>query len=296
MKNEMGLYYGPKELSFETDDVIMKKLAKAELPISVENRERFERHLFLCDFQIPDQNEDSINIIKTRFIPDLKPDHLHLMGDMVNFTRVSKYPIPVDYKVSLGDEIDMAKGVIFDLTEKARKAYPGCKVIWYEGNHEMRLQKYLARNADALGDVVDDEGEAVVTVPHLMSLKEHDIEWVPYYKSKQLGDVEIEHGEIIRVKAGYAAQAMIDRRGHSGISGHTHRLAFITRNQDGVEKFWIEAGSLCNPQPNPMYVKKPDWTNGFAVGIYDKKTKILHPIPVMFQKGQFAFNNKVYEP
>jgi hypothetical protein len=253
-----------------------------------------ERHLFLNDFQIPDHNQKLIQIIRGDFIPDFKPDFLHLLGDIVNFTQASKYDKPVDYKISLGDEIKIAKEVVYSLVKAVRKVNPKCKVYWYQGNHEQRLEKYLSRNAEALAEIVDDFGEPIVTVPHLMNLKAHDITWIPYYESKMVGGYELEHGDIARMKAGFTAQAMIDRRGHSGISGHTHRLAFVTRNQGGDEKFWIEAGSLCNHNPNPRYVKKPDWTGGFTVAILDKKTRILHPMPIMFQKNQFAFNYKIY--
>jgi len=296
-EDERGLYYGSTENSYRAVETaeLMRKIAKAELPKAVENRERFERHLILSDYQIPDHDVGLAEIIRTQLIPDLKPDVIHLDGDIMNFSEAGKYDLPLDFDVTLGDELNKAKEVVYGLEKAARKANPDCEIEWREGNHEFRLQKYLARNAQALAEIFDEYGDRVITIPHLMNLKEHDIKWIPYYEHKKIGSVEIEHGDIVRSKSGYTAHAMLDRRGHSGFSGHTHRLAFITRNQGGDEKFWLETGSLCNYNPTPQYVKDSDWVKGFAVGIYDKQTKIMHPCLVMVQKEQFAFNNKVYE-
>lgn len=294
MSPERGLIVDSRG-QFESDEEIMKKIKKAELPAAVENRERFERHLILSDLQIPDHDRKMVEIIRSQLIPDFKPDVLHLNGDIMNFSEAGKYDLPLDFEVTLGDEFDQAREVVFGLEKAARKANPKCEIEWREGNHELRLQKYLAKNAPALAKIFNSRGNRVISAPNLLELAEHNIKWLSYYDHDRIGTTEIEHGDIVRSKSGYTAHAMLDRRGHSGFSGHTHRLAFITRNQGGEEKFWLETGSLCNYNPTPQYVKDSDWVRGFAIGIYDKKTKIMHPCLVMIQKDQFAFNNKVYE-
>lgn len=71
-------------------------------------------------------------------------------------------------------------------------------------------------------------------------------------------------------------------------------MALITRKQYGKVKCWVETGSFCNPDPSPIWAKKPDWVNGFAVGFYDKKERIMHPVPILMQDNQFYFEGKVY--
>ena len=265
-----------------------------EKKVLVRNK-NIEKHLFISDFQIPDHNAAAIKVV-TQFMHDFSPDVLHLVGDMMNFSLAGNFSIEGGYDVSIGDEIRAAKIVIGNIVLEARKTNPKVRVIWYEGNHEYRLERYLAKNADQLIDLTDDDGDRIVSIPYLFKFKENKIEWVPYYGTyREKGNTEVEHGDIARSKSGYTAHGMLDKRGRSGYSGHTHKLALVSRNQGGDVKFWVETGSLCNPEPTPRWAKKPDWVNGFAVGIYDKKNDIMHPTPILMQKNTFVFGDKLYK-
>jgi len=254
----------------------------------------FERHLFIPDLQIPDENKKAVNLMFD-FIGDYKPDKVHIMGDLMNFTRISKFLVLGDSGATVKEELDASRKFLTDLEKKVRHYKPDAEINYLEGNHELRLAKYIARNADEITDVTDTDGEVLLTVPHLLGLKELGINWISYYEKHKEGDTIIEHGDIARVKAGYTAQGMIDRRGKSGFSVHTHRLAFVTRMIDGEERYWVEAGSLCNLEPTPTYMKQPDWVNGFAIGLYDKGEKIMHPATILIQKGQFVYNDRLYK-
>lgn len=271
----------------------MKRLLPRGLTGANNPRGRFSRHLFLSDLQIPDHNLKVLHLVKS-FIKDFQPDYLYLLGDLINFTEASKYEVVGDAP-SLGEEIETARKIIFDLVSTAREANPHIKITWFQGNHCYRLEKYLTRNADKLTDITDEDGERLITIPHIFHLKEHQIEWIPYFGSKRFKQIEIEHGDVVRLKSGYTAHAMLDKRGLSGYSAHSHRLALVTRNQGGVVRFWVESGSLCNSEPSPRWIKKPDWNNGFAIGIYDHNLKVMHPTPILIQKNSFIYNNKLYE-
>lgn len=259
-----------------------------------QHKEGIERHLFIPDLQIPDHNTKALRALMN-FIPDYAPDTVHIMGDLLNMTKASSYEQPVGYDVTLSDEIEMGKVILKNIVDKCRKANPIAKILYYEGNHEDRLNRYLMRNAQALADLEGGDGERVVSLPHLLGLKEMGVKWIPYTEVTRDHDIIVEHGDIARSKSGFTAHGMLDRRGRSGFSVHTHRLALVTRNQSGDEKFWMECGSLCNTDPLPRYVKKPDWINGFAVGIYDKQSRIFHPCPIMMQKNEFTFGGKIYK-
>jgi len=254
---------------------------------------RFEKHLFLGDFHIPDHNQKILPVL-LKFIKDLKPDYIYLLGDVLNLTHASKYP-PISKVPTPGEEIIQARKVIFEIAGIARKENKKVKIYWLEGNHSERLTKYIYRNASALTDITDEYGDLIITIPNIFKLKEHGITWIPSNVTKRVGEIDVEHGDISRCKAGYTAQAMIDKRGRCVIMGHSHKVALIARNQDGDIKFGWEIGCLANLQPTPNWTYKPDWSNGLGVGIYDRKEKILHPISILFQKNQFYFEGKVYK-
>lgn len=254
---------------------------------------RFTKHLFLPDLHFPDYNKDALKGVLS-FSGDYRPDIVHILGDWVNFTLAGKFPVVGGYDVSIGDEIRGVRELLRNTVKELKETNPNVSVKYYEGNHEQRLGKYLARNADVLEDLTDEEGETILTVPHLLQLKDMGIEWLGYDRVHREDNVAIEHGNIVRQKSGYTASGMLDKRGRSGYSGHTHRLALITRSQGGDIHFWVECGSLCNLNPTPNYSVEPDWVNGFAFGVYDKKENVMHPQPVLIQNNHFYANGKIY--
>jgi hypothetical protein len=288
MEREFGLYTPD---GYESREEIMKKINKKE-SLSGGNT---ERHLFIGDTQIPDQNEKAVSLVMD-FIKDYKPDVVHHVGDLMNFDRISKYKVLHTNRVtSVKEELEESREFLANLQRTVRKYKPKAQINYLEGNHEMRLRKYLASNAPELTEITDSKGECVLSLPHLLGLKDLGINWFNYYDKYQIGPINVEHGDIARSKSGYTAQGMLEKRWGSGVSGHTHRLAFVTRRAGDQENFWIEAGSLCGLEPSTHYTKQPDWVNGFAIGLYDKKEKIMHPATILIQKDQFYYNEKIYK-
>jgi len=251
-------------------------------------RPKRERYLILSDFHVPDHDIKTLELI-LRFITFYQPDFVDILGDFVNFTKVSKFDQDPYYKTDLADEIKEGRGILNQIVKASGKA----QISWYEGNHEVRLTKYLGRNASVLANLENDN-EYVISIPHLFELKKLGIKWIPSYKVVQRHGVSFFHGLAVRIKSGFSAHANIDKFGTSGFTGHTHRLALITRTQSGTTRFWAETGSLCNHQPNPVYTVSPDWTQGFAVAEYSPLTKEFYPQIVPIVNHSFVFNNKLF--
>lgn len=257
-------------------------------------RTALEKHLFIGDLHIPDYNVKSLELLFA-FIPNLAPDKIHILGDFVNFTKVSKYDADPYYHTSLKDEIDEARKILERLVKTARKANRKAEITWLEGNHELRLIKFLGRHAEQLAEL-DIEEERVLSIPHLFGLRKLGVKWIPTGRVvMEGGDTIIEHGDTARKYAGYTARAMQEKRGSNGISGHCHRMAFYTRNVMGKIFWWIENGCLCNLKPTPAYVLYPDWIQGISVGYYSKKTRTMYPVLIPILSNSFVFNGKLYE-
>jgi hypothetical protein len=257
------------------------------------NVKRIEKHLFLSDLQIPDHDILSIQAV-LKFAKDFKPDTLHLVGDILNLTKASSYEQNVYDHTSLADEVCEARLIITQIVKTVRGVNPTCAINFYEGNHENRLLRYLSRNAAQLAELSDDDGY-IITMPRLLELKKHNIKWIPYFKHYvEKGNVVVEHGDVARSKSGYTAHAMLDKRGSSGISGHTHRLGMVFRTQGYRESFWIENGCLCKRSMQSAYVKNPDWINGFSYAIYHPESRIMYPVIVPIFQHSFYAEGKVY--
>lgn len=252
-----------------------------------------ERHLFVSDFQIPEQDDDAIQAV-LNFIPDFKPDFIHFVGDILDLTKQSSFiQNPYD-KHTLMDEIKLAREILGKFTRVGKKANKKCKFNFYSGNHEERLLNQISRKVPDLAELVNDDNEYILSLPHLLQLKKLDINWIPYFKHYTTsGDIAVEHGDLARSRAGLTGHAMMDKRGTSGVSGHTHRLALVFRTQGNKERFWIENGSLCKRNFTNPYLKLPDWISGFSVGVVSKG--IMHPCVVPIINKSFIYGGKEYK-
>jgi predicted phosphodiesterase len=252
-----------------------------------------EKYLIISDLHIPDQDIKTVKLI-LKFIESYQPQFIDILGDLVNFTKISKFDQDPYYENTLSDEIWATKYTLEDIVKAGRKANKDVEISLYEGNHEARLQKYLGRNAQQLAGLTSGD-EYLISVPHILDLKKQGIKWIPSHKVVQRHGVSFFHGQTVRVKSGFSAHANIDKFGTSGFTGHSHRLAHVTRTQSGNTKFWIETGCLCNLTPNPVYVSHPDWTQGFAVAEYDHETHQFYSQIIPIVNHSFYYNNTLYK-
>lgn len=255
-------------------------------------RPKKERYLILSDFHVPDHDIKIFDLI-LRFISFYQPDFIDILGDFVNFTKISKYDQDPYYKTDLADEIEEGRGILREIVKTAHNANPKVEITWVEGNHEQRLTKFLGKNASQLAGLTSDE-EFIVSVPHLFECKKLGVKWVNSDRIIQRHGVSFFHGLSVRVKSGFSAHANIDKFGTSGFTGHTHRMALVTRTQLGSTKFWVETGCLCNKITTPTYVVSPDWTQGFAVAEYNHETRQFYPQVIPIINNSFVFNQKLF--
>lgn len=252
---------------------------------------RLERHIFTSDFQCPDHNEAVLKPLFS-FIKDYKPDYFHIVGDFVNFTGVSKYDVDPHYNIDFVKEVELCRELLERIVRIVRLSNPRAIIDWDEGNHELRLIRYLMRDAKKIA-LLNLHGEEILSIPYLFDLKRLGVKYYPMTQTHKIGGMLIEHGEVVRKRAGDTAKYMLDARNISGVSGHTHRLGYTTRTT-ATTQWWIELGCLCNLQPTPAYIKNPDWQAGFAVGQYDQETKTMYPTIIPILNNRFTFGEKLY--
>lgn len=217
-----------------------------------------------------------------KFIKDYKPDKVIQLGDMVDFYALSKFDKDPGRILSLQGEIDVARYHLKEL----RKAYPKGSITMLEGNHEMRLMKYLRANPEV------SSLKSINSVPALLGLKDFD---VAYKKNEEINGFLFKHGHLVRGNSAYTAKGEMDNEGTSGASGHTHRLGAHYHTDRSGQHAWFEMGHLCEEKAAEyMEGKVPNWQKGFGVFEYNKGQKIwqVHQIPII--NNQFIYSNKLY--
>ena len=234
------------------------------------------RYMFLGDFHIPYHDPFALRAVLDIAKKRIKPDVIVLIGDVLDFYPLSNYDKDPSRAFSLDDEIVTARTVL----DQIRAALPEPEIYYIIGNHEKRLLKFLRTRAPEL------HGLKELDLSNLLRLNEYRIHLVRdeydmpsdhYMISPNFIAV---HGHIVRKFSGATAAAMIQEYFTNGVSGHTHRLAFIAHtDRSGRTYGWVENGCVC--KLNPEYVKNPNWQQGFSFADFVKKRYSMHIVPVI---------------
>jgi hypothetical protein len=82
-----------------------------------------------------------------RALPDIKPDYLLSGGDLMDFGGIGRHdPIGWENRPKVREEIEAAQRHLSDMRDLA----PSAMCFWTRGNHDDRLESFLARHADPM--------------------------------------------------------------------------------------------------------------------------------------------------
>lgn len=218
------------------------------------------KFVVLSDIHFPFDNPKAI-FETVNFMVRYNPKYIFLNGDIIDCYSLSRFDKEPKRILSLQKELDLAIAFITDLIE----LFPKAKIVYIEGNHEKRLQKYLNNHPEI-------SSLRTLTIKELLGLDSIGVEYLPNYN---LNGLFITHGEIVRKYSGQSARGELDKNDISGISGHTHRLSHYFKSTPHRDLQWCESGCLCDL--NPVYLdSKPDWQNGFVYGEFKHNQPQLH--------------------
>lgn len=109
-----------------------------------------EIELSLGDLHVPYYDPACLDVI-LEYAETLKPTIITLMGDMLDFYRISNFNKNPLRSKRIADEIKQLRTILYDI----RNRFPNARIIYYEGNHEARLERYICSNANELVELVD---------------------------------------------------------------------------------------------------------------------------------------------
>jgi predicted phosphodiesterase len=139
-----------------------------------------------------------------------KPDKLVILGDFVDFYSVSSFLRDPERMITLEDEIDSANAAADEISELS---IPDVTVL--EGNHELRLSKYISRAGGELA--------GLLSAQRLLKIKERGWKWVPYGKYHTIGKLHFAHD--VGFSGKNSAIQSVEAFGGNIIFGHSHRAA-----------------------------------------------------------------------
>lgn len=219
------------------------------------------------DEHFPHHGPQNLNILY-QILDFVNPNMTWGLGDTLDCEQLGRWPKDPFNRTSLKEECRMAAehlGIVHALTPNAEHG-------WMEGNHEDRLRKEIwsAMEKRSVGEVMSLPGvKEVLEWPHQLGIDALGWETLTYTGAgganhKLLFDkLILKHGDKVGPKAGSAATKEREMYHKSGISGHTHRQAYIPRRDYSSTNGWWEQGLL--GQIREDYVAHADWQNGFSV-------------------------------
>jgi predicted phosphodiesterase len=250
--------------------------------------------VILSDFHWP-KSSASAEAIAITTIKELQPERVILNGDLWDLMAFSRFD--QDYRKQFHwtpqDEADAGAKFLYKLEEVV---CPNTRIIALPGNHEERWWRYLNQN-----------------VPQVVAMKEaNDLLafkkwWVPSWSRLEMQDEDIvllpasndpllyTHGEIVRAGGGVSSRAHGAKYHSSVLHGHTHRIGSSISRIPAVgerpESLIRTYESGCMSDLQPMYSKKPDWANGFAIVQSDEKLGAWSLDQVVINEGAALINS-----
>lgn len=233
-------------------------------------RKRVQKIVFVTDAHVPYQDTVAMKLLH-KAIRKLRPDILCVLGDFADFYSVSAHDKSPDRRICLAEEVRAVRRELsrFEKLKIKRK-------IFISGNHENRLERYIASKAPELF--------GFVSIPDLFELEANGWEYVPYKKHVMLGKLAVSHdyGSAGQTAHRTAAQKI----GAPVVIGHTHRAGTVTRR--GIDGSLLMSGMFgwLGDVSQIDYAHTAqvgtDWVTGFGVGyLLNCGTVVLNSVPIV---------------
>lgn len=211
----------------------------------------------LSDTHIPYHNYQAVETC-LEYFDKKKIDCLVLNGDIVDFYQASTF-VRDPRKRSLADEIEMAREFMLFL----RACFPDIRIIYKEGNHEERWEKFMYIKAPELIGVHQFE------LTEVFDLENAGIEFVKGRKKIVAGAMNIIHGhEFGRsvFNPVNPARGLFLRAKTNAICGHYHQTSSHHENNLDEDQIatW-STGCLCSLKPEYSPLAFVKWNHGAAI-------------------------------
>jgi len=240
--------------------------------------------LFIPDSHIPYQDPVAFSLVM-KVVKAVQPDVLVILGDFADFYQVSDHLKHPSRWESFDSEVQQCK----KLLRKLELYAPDSRRYYIMGNHEYRLDRYLAKNAPDLNPYI--------SVNQLLELDVNLWQIVQYKEDIHIGPLWITHdvgesGIHSTRKAGISYQDNV-------IIGHNHRLDYhVSGNAKGTPHIAASFGWLGDVSKIDYMHKlkaRTHWSHGFGWGRWDTINNRMYITPVPIIEGTCCVEGKIYK-
>jgi predicted phosphodiesterase len=193
-------------------------------------------------------------------------DCIFLNGDILDLYQLSDHEKD-PRKVSFKGELDAGREFLAEL----RRLFPAVPIYYIPGNHENRMERFLYKNPQLLGN-------PEFRLDSLLQVASHGVTWIEHSTAVYFGKLLVEHGDKLRGSGGVnPARTLLLKFKRPTICGHFHRTSQANGviYDDSTLMAW-SSGCLC--ELSPQYMPVNEWNHGAS-------------IIELFDNGQFHVEN-----
>ena len=242
-------------------------------------------------------------------IRELMPDRVIFVGDMIDLPNMSRFEQRSDWAGSTQKSLDRYHTFLAETRANA----PNAEIVTIEGNHELRMDKMIRKDAAEILHIRRANAErelAVLTLRYLVRMDELGIENVSGYPNAAywLNDnLKATHGTNV-AKGGSNANKYLRESDTGTIYGHTHRVETAYRTiptRDGLRTIVASSpGTLARitghvpgfnysvDDHNRTVPKAEDWQQGMNIVETSEGSESI--TPVVFRDGKVNLYGKQY--
>ena len=152
------------------------------------------------------------------------------LGDTIDLPAQSRH----HQEIAFQNSTNLALQRAYEYLAQQRATVPDAQIVFLEGNHDCRINKYLSENAPAVvtmkraGETPDEW--PVNSLPHLLRMDELDITFASGYPAGEFwlnDNLRCIHGDRVN-SSGSTAMKYINSNHHvSVVYGHIHRIEML---------------------------------------------------------------------
>lgn len=237
------------------------------------------------------------------------------LGDTLDLPAQSRHKQEIAFQNSTNLSIQRT----YEYLAQQRAIAPDAEIVFLEGNHDCRINKYLAENAPAVAMMrrANDgtDGWPVNSLPHLLRMDELNINFCSGYPAGEYWineNLRCIHGDRVN-SSGSTAMKYINSNHHvSTIYGHIHRIETLYHtnhtSKGPARNVAFSPGCLCRVDGSVPSVKggstpneKPvryweNWQQGLGFVWYKESGEFtIIPVPILddwavFEGHEFRAN------
>ena len=226
----------------------------------------FSSALVLADLHIPYHNQDAINAAFDCGLHE-NVDAVIINGDIWDCHQMSRFEKDPEAR----DTVQEYEAVL-QFRDSLEEAFPKAKVLWKIGNHDARLDRYIAANVPEVAKLKLFRWEQVLQAEDYLTI-------IPHKKPVKCGDLWILHGDEWKNMGGTVnpARSAYLRLKECAVVAHNHQPSSHIEGSiaDRFVQTWSQ-GCCCGLRP--FWLPVNNWCHGFAL--------------VRMNGGQFSVENK----